>query len=94
LPEYRWLGVSSDLSRLYRYMSDEEYLLWMDDVRGAMVAQLHRGSRFPSQVLRTAVAGALGVEYRWNWREYPEVHAVDTLLAKMLSVYGSPSQKY
>jgi hypothetical protein len=94
LPEYRWHGVSSDLSRVCEYINDEEYLLWMDDVRGAMVAQRHRGSRFPSQVLRTAVAGALGVEGKWNWREYPEVHAVDRLFTKMLSLYDSPSRKY
>ncbi|MBQ0991274.1 hypothetical protein KBX08_14405 [Micromonospora sp. H61] len=93
LPNYDWQAIPNDISRANDRLDDREYLFWLDEVRGAMIAQPSSGTRLESQMLRLAVARALGIEEQWNWRESSELRAADKLYDDMFSILNSTSQQ-
>lgn len=89
LPPVQWIEVSAGITAAREVLDHREYLLWSDDQLGTLVAQREDGERFPSQVLRKAVANALGPGTRWNWRDYPDAISADAMYGRIASAFVS-----
>lgn len=83
-PNIEWNQVPTGIAGASRSVDDREYLLWHDDNRGTLVGHARAGTSIPSQVLRRAIANALGDGEAWNWRIAPNPLATDHLFRSLL----------
>ncbi|MFL5963884.1 MAG: HIT domain-containing protein [Gaiellaceae bacterium] len=76
LPDLGWVGAGNTLAELNSAVGASEYLaLSLPRESQCLVATGPPGT-FPSQLLRRAVAAAVGRPHRWNWRVDPEPQTV------------------
>jgi len=79
LPSAEWIPVPAGIAAAREVLDHREYLLWSDYQHGTLVTQQENEAPFPSQVLRRAVAEALRIGDRWNWRERPDAISADAM---------------
>jgi hypothetical protein len=90
LPSVQWTQVPAGITAVREVLDHREYLLWSDNQRGTLVTQ-ENGEPFPSQVLRRAVAHALGTGEHWNWRECPDAISADAMYRRIAKALATGS---
>jgi hypothetical protein len=96
LPALQWTLIRHGISGAREFLNDREYLMWSDSQRGTLITQPDSGDHLPSQILRKAVAHAMGVGDRWNWRDHPKATSADLMyerVSAVLTPHDRPSVK-
>ncbi len=65
-----WHPLDDGFTELPSRVGGDEYLLFGDRV-GRMWIAVSQDDRFPSQLMRRALAKAVGRSDEWNWRDFP-----------------------
>jgi len=78
-----WQEVRGGLGEVPNLVGDSEYLFYQRPDGVSFVALPREGCAFESQLIRRVLAAAEGRFERWNWRDFPELDALETLFGAL-----------
>jgi len=74
--------IEQMLEELSSWETDEPYF-WIEDGRGVFLFSY--GEKRESQVVRRVIAKQVGMDDRWNWREFPMQEEAECVAKELLS---------
>jgi hypothetical protein len=69
---------------ILHYWDYETPYFWIEDAHGVFLFSY--GEKRESQVVRRVIAHQIGMDDRWNWREYPTPEAAERVARELLTV--------
>ena len=85
--QFEWRQIGSDIANLYAAVGDMEYL-WYQSPEGYSVVAKGTEGTFESQYLRKVFAKAVGLDDKWNWREFPEARMISDTFERIQQASG------